>query len=194
VTTAPRQCARLSRAVPRRRAHGHPHARHERHPSHQTHHSGRAQPPARTHPHHLRPRRIGLRHAAHRRQRLPAQRRHRRTTHRRRASHRRRRRSSARPSDHPPPHHRVRPATPKTQAPASTALAALAARENQVLRLVAEGLSNFGDRSPASSSPRKPSRLTSAAYSPSWGCAIAARQSSPPNESGLITPQRKGPG
>ena len=114
----------------------------------------RDRPPARPHPDHVRPGRVRLRRAARRSQRLPAQGRHRRAALRRRARHRRRR-GAARPGRHPPPHQRVRPASAQNRTPAPTTLsAALTPRETQVLRLVAEGLSN--PRSPpASSSPRR---------------------------------------
>ena len=76
-------------------------------------------------------------------QRLPAQGRHRRAALPRRAGHRGRR-GAACPDRDPPPHQRVRQGSgpPGRIARAPPGLAALTPRETQVLRLVAEGLSN----------------------------------------------------
>ena len=99
-----------------------------------------ARPAAGAHAHHLRPRRVRLRRAAGRRQRLPAQGRPPRAAGRR-GPRRRRRRRAARPGDHPRLVEQfVRRPPPGAGPPPG--LDALTDRELEVLRLVARGLSN----------------------------------------------------
>ena len=90
-------------------------------------------------PHHVRPRRLRLRGAARRGQRLRAQGRPARAAARRRAD-RRRRRGAALPDGDPPGHPALR--RPCDARPRRPAVAELTPRELEVFRLITRGLSN----------------------------------------------------
>lgn len=94
------------------------------------------------HPHNLRVRRLHIRSATGRRQRIPGQR-HRTSRTRPRRASRRRRRSLALSQCHPPADHRHRlPTREQIGKTSGDGLERLTPREHEVLTLVAEGLSN----------------------------------------------------
>ena len=128
-----------SRAGPGRAADGHPHARARRHRGHPP--DPRREPRAeatRPDPHHLRPRRVRLRRAARRRERIPAQRRPcaaARGSH----THGRRGRRVAGAEHHAAPIEEFAAARTPTNTPSG--LDELTPREREILKLLATGMS-----------------------------------------------------